>query len=248
MAGPIYQLPEQKTPPDVSANQIYASAMTGMYGWTTLGMVTAGITAWAFHLTETYLVDSLGTLLLTFLIALGLLLASHFTARKKMPIGVPASLYLAFTVVEGTMLAIIFAFAVFSASTITTAFGGALLVFAVMTIYGLTARRNLAGMGQLSLIGLLGLVVAGLYNVFLLQSEGLRLIMNLITIPIFMGLTAWETREIKREAQRAASDGDAGAARRLAVVGAAGLFLSILNMFLALLNLLSLDFSGWGGK
>ena len=173
------------------------------------------------------------------MLALGLLLASHFTARKGIPFAVPASLYLAFTAVEGVMLA--FIFAVFSASTITTAFGGALLIFAVMTIYGLTTRRDLAGLDQLCLVGLLGLVVAGLFNIFLLQSVGL----SLITIPIFMGLTAWETREIKREAQRAASDGDSEAARRLAGVGAAGLFL---NMFLALLDLLSLDFSGWGGK
>ena len=62
----------------------------------------------------------------------------------------------------------------------------------------------------MSVMGLLGLVVAGLFNVFLLQCEGLRLIMNLITIPVFIGLTAWETWEIKREAQRTARDGEAG--------------------------------------
>ena len=101
---------------------------------------------------------------------------------------------------------------------------------------------------SLSLMGLFGLVVAGLFNVFVLHSEGLRLIMSVITIPVFMGLTAWETREIKREAQEAASDRDAEAAKRIALVGAAGMFLSILNMFLALLDLLSLDFSGFGGK
>ena len=246
MVGPIYQFPEQNTPSHVSADRIYTSAMTGMYGWTTLGMVAAGLTAWTFHLTGTYLIASLGTLLLTFLLALGLLLASHFTARKGIPIVVPAGLYLAFTVIEGAMMA--FIFAVFSPTTITMAFGGALLIFAVMTIYGLTTHRDLAGLGQLCLMGLFGLIVAGLFNIFMLQSEGLRLIMSVITIPIFMGLTAWETREVKREAQTAASDGDAGAARRIALVGAAGMFLSILNMFLALLDLLSLDFSGFGGK
>ena len=129
MAGPIYQFPEQQTPSPVTADHIYTSAMTGLYGWTTLGMLVAGITAWTLHLTETYLVTSLGTLVVTFLIALGLLLASHFTARKDIPIAVPAALYLAFTAVEGAMLA--FIFAVFSPSTITTAFGGALLIFAV---------------------------------------------------------------------------------------------------------------------
>ena len=117
-----------------------------------------------------------------------------------------------------------------------------------MTIYGSRTGRDLARLGQLCLMGLFGLIAAGLFNIFVLQSEGLRLIMSVITIPIFMGLTAWETREIKREAQRAANDGDGEAAKRIALVGAAGLFLSILNMFLALLDLLSLDFSGFGGK
>ena len=45
MVGPIYQFPEQKTPSHASADRIYTSAMTGMYGWTTLGMVVAGLTA-----------------------------------------------------------------------------------------------------------------------------------------------------------------------------------------------------------
>ena len=94
----------------------------------------------ALHLTETYLVASLGTLLLTFLLALGLLLASYFTARKQIPIAVPSFLYLAFTAVEGAILALIFA--ALSASTTTTAFGGALLIFAVMTIYGLKTWRD----------------------------------------------------------------------------------------------------------
>ena len=246
MVGPIYQFPEQKTPIHVSADRIYTSAMTGMYSWTTLGMVAAGLTAWTLHLTETYPVTSLGTLVVAFLLALGLLLASHFTARKDIPIAVPAALYLAFTAVERAILA--FIFAVFSPATITTAFGGSLLVFAVMTIYGLTTNRDLAGLGQISLMALFGLVVAVLFNIFVLHSEGLRLIMSVITIPIFMGLTAWETREVKREAQTAASEGDGQAAQRIALVGAAGMFLSILNMFLALLNLLSLDFSGFGGK
>ena len=125
MAEPIYQFSERQTPSPAGADRIYKSAMTGLYGWTTLGMLVAGITAWGLHLTETYLVSSLETFLLTSLPALGLLLASHFTARRDIPIAVPAVLYLAFTAVEGAILA--FIFAIFSPSTITTALGGALL-------------------------------------------------------------------------------------------------------------------------
>ena len=245
MIGPTYQFPEERIQ-HPSADSIYTSAMTGLYGWTSLGMLLAGITAWTLHMMETYLIASLETFILTFLLALGLLLASHFTARKDIPIAVPAALYLAFTAVEGAMLA--FIFAVFSPSTITTAFGGTLLIFAVMTIYGSRTGRDLAGLGQLCLMGLFGLIAAGLFNIFVLQSEGLRLIMSIITIPIFIGLTAWETREIKREAQKAAGYCDPQAANRIALIGAAGLFLNIMNIFIALLNILSLDFTGSGDK
>lgn len=246
MTGLTYQFPEVQTPGEGNADRIYTAAMTGLYGWTAAGMLLAGATGWTLHLMEIYLASSLGAIILVFILAIGLLMGTHLTAKKRVPIVVPATLYLGFVAAEGALLA--FIFAVFSAGTITMAFGGTLVIFTVMTLYGLKTHRDLSGLGQLCLVGLLGIIAAGLLNVFVLQSDGLRTVISLITIPIFMGLTAWETREIKREAQTAASEGDTAAASRLALVGAAGLFLSILNMLLALLDLLSLDFSGWGGK
>ena len=175
-----------------------------------------------------------------------------FTARYDFAIAVPAALATrSFTAVNLRDAYATFVSGVGTDTltfSYTTAFGGTLLIFAVMTIYGLRTGRDLAGLGQLCLMGLFGLIAAGLFNIFVLQSEGLRLIMSIITIPIFIGLTAWETREIKREAQKAAGYCDPQAANRIALIGAAGMFLSILNMFLALLDLLSLDFSAFGGK
>ena len=103
-------------------------------------------------------------------------------------------------------------------------------------------------LGQLAMIGLYGAIIMGLLNIFILHSDGLRFIISVITIPIFMGLIAWETREIKREAQKAAGYCDPQAANRIALIGATGMFLSIMNIFIALLNILSLDFTGSGDK
>ena len=246
MTGPTYQFPEEQTPGQASADRIYTAAMAGLYSWTAAGMVLAGATGWTLHLMEIYLAASLGAIILVFILAIGLLMGTHFTAKKGVPIVVPAALYLGFVATWGALLA--FIFAAFSATTITMALSGTMAIFGAMTLYGLKTGRDLSGLGQLCLVSLLGIVVAGFLNIFVLQSDGLRTVISLITIPIFMGLTAWETREIKREAQKATIDGDAAAASRLALVGSAGLFLSILNMSLALLDLLSLDFSGWGGK
>ena len=106
-----------------------------------------------------------------------------------------------------------------------------------MSIFGFTTKRDLSKIGMLAIIALVGMIVVGLINSFLFQSSGLQLLLSVITLPIFMGLTAWETQAIKQEAQVAAAEGNADAASRIALVGSAGMFLNIVNMFLALLHI-----------
>ena len=150
-------------------------------------------------------------------------------------------LYLLFTAIEGALLS--YVFAVFTSATISAAFAGACGLFALMSVFGYTTKRDLSKLGSLLFIALIGVVVMGLLNAFLLQSSGMQLLISVIVVPVFMGLTAWETQAIKQEAQDAASQGNEDAASRIALIGAAGMFLNIINMFLALLNI----FSFFGG-
>ena len=177
-------------------------------------------------------------MLLGFGLAIGCLFGMQFAARKGASIALVAGLYLLFTVIEGAVLSFVFAF--YSGNIISMSFAGACGLFALMSVFGYTTKRDLSKWGSLIFIGLIGMVVVGLLNMLLFRSSGLQLLISIIILPIFMAMTAWETQAIKQEAQEAANQGDSSAAGRIALIGAAGMFLNIVNMFLALLHIFSI--------
>ena len=217
------------------ANRIFTSAMTGLYGWTAIGLGLAGGVAWLLNSAGIYLFTSFIGMILGLVLAIGCLFGMQFAARRGAPIAAEGALYLGFTAIMGATLSVVFA--VYSSTSIAQAFAGACGLFAVMSVFGFTTKRDLSKIGMLAIIALIGMVVVGLVNSLLFQSSGLQLLLSVITLPIFMGLTAWETQAVKQEAQEAAAEGNADAASRIALVGAAGMFLNIVNMFLALLHI-----------
>ena len=220
-----------------AANRIFTGAMTGLYAWTALGLGVAGSVAWLFNQAGIYLGLNFITMLIGFGLAIGCLFGMQFAANRGASIAIVGGLYLLFTAIEGALLS--YVLAVFTYTTISAAFAGACGLFALMSIFGFTTKRDLSKLGTLVFIGLIGVIVVGLINAFLLQSSGLQLLISVIILPIFMGLTAWETQAVKRQAQEAAQQGDLNAASRIALIGAAGMFLNIVNMFLALLHIFS---------
>ena len=217
------------------ADRIFTSAMTGLYGWTAVGLGVAGTVAWLLSAAGVFLFASFLGMILGLVLAIGCLFGMQFAARRGAPIAVVGALYLGFTALMGATLS--WVFAIYSSASIAQAFAGACGLFAVMSIFGFTTKRDLSKIGMLAIIALIGMVVVGLINSFLFQSSGLQLLLSVITLPIFMGLTAWETQAVKQEAQEAAATGNADAARRIALIGSAGMFLNIVNMFLALLHI-----------
>ena len=218
------------------SDRIFTSAMTGLYGWTALGLGVAGTVAWVFAWTGLFLLFTgfLG-MILGLVLAIGCLFGMQFAARRGASLAVVGALYLGFTALMGATLS--YVFAVYSGASIAQAFAGACGLFALMSVFGFTTKRDLSKIGMLAIIALIGMIVVGLVNALLFQSSGLQLLLSVIVLPIFMGLTAWETQAIKQEAQAAAAEGNADAARRIALVGSAGMFLNIVNMFLALLHI-----------
>lgn len=219
------------------ADRIFTAAMTGLYGWTAVGLGVAGVVAWLFNQAGIYVGLSFVGMLLGLALAIGCLFGMQFAARRGAPVPVVGGLYLLFTAIEGALLSYILA--VFTATTITAAFAGACGLFALMSIFGFTTKKDLSKLGTMLLITLLGVVVVGLLNAFLLQSGGLQLLISIVILPVFMGLTAWQTQDIKEQAREAAAAGDEVAASRIALIGAAGMFLNIVNMFLSLLHIFS---------
>ena len=106
-------------------------------------------------------------------------------------------------------------------------FGGA-------AIYGAVTKRSLASMGGFLTMGLIGLIAAMLVNIFLKSSDGLNLLISIVGIGIFTALTAWDVQRIQSGDLAARL----GSMEKAAVIGALGLYLNFLNLFLFFLRLM----------
>ena len=146
-----------------------------------------------------------------------------------------AGLYLAFTTAEGALLSGIFGS--YTTETIVLAFGLTGGLFVTLAIIGHNTTRDLSGWLPMLTAGLISLVIASLANL-LIGSGALSWVITIATIPVFIGLTIWETKEAKELAREAAQQDDHMAANRIAIISATGLYLNFLNLFLALLRIL----------
>jgi len=120
-------------------------------------------------------------------------------------------------------------FAVFTMGSIVSAFMGAAILFAVMSGYGYFTKKDLSGVGQFMMIGLIAIIIASIVNMFL-QSGPMAMVISALSIIIFLGLTAYDTQRIREEV----SYDNNGVAE---VRGALTLYMDFINLFLNLLNL-----------
>jgi len=131
----------------------------------------------------------------------------------------------------GVSLATIFM--VYTQASITRVFFISAAAFGALSLYGYTTQRSLDAMGSFLIMGLFGLIIASLVNIFL-KSSGLDWALSVIGVLIFAGLTAWDTQKIK-EMYDVQDDGTI--AGRKAIMGALSLYLDFINMFMMLLRL-----------
>ena len=138
-----------------------------------------------------------------------------------------------FATVMGVSLSTIFL--VFTASSIAQVFFITAASFACLSLYGYTTKKDLSGMGTFLIMGVFGLIIAGLVNIFL-QSPALQFAISCIGVLVFAGLTAYDTQQIKDSYYHYI--GDAAALGKGAIMGALNLYLDFINMFQALLSLM----------
>ena len=122
---------------------------------------------------------------------------------------------------------------IYTGASITKVFFISAASFGALSLWGYTTQRDLTGMGSFLIMGLFGLIIAMLVNIFL-QSSGLDFVISAAGVLIFAGLTAWDTQKIK-EMYDVSDDGTVSG--RKAVMGALSLYLDFINLFLMLLRL-----------
>jgi len=167
---------------------------------------------------------AIGLLIATF----GLVMFLSFRAQHLAP-ATAASLFLVYSVLTGLALSGIFF--LYTAGSILTAFVTASGMFGAMSIYGMVTKRDLTGWGSFFFMGLIGLILCGVVNIFL-KSSAMSFVISIVGVLVFTGLTAYDTQKLKSMA-RASGPGT----QNFAILGALSLYLDFLNLFLMLLRL-----------
>lgn len=137
-----------------------------------------------------------------------------------------------FAAVMGVSLSSIFL--VFTANSITQVFFVTAAAFGGLSLYGYTTQKDLSGWGSFLIMGVVGIIIAAIVNIFL-QSSGLQFAISVIGVLVFAGLTAYDTQQIKDGYYAVRGNGEMVA--KSAIMGALSLYLDFINMFISLLNL-----------
>ena len=171
------------------------------------------------------------TMIVLMLATLGLVFFISFRI-DRLQFTTALALFMVYAGLLGVTLAPIFL--VYTGASITKVFFISAASFGALSLWGYTTQRDLSGMGSFLIMGLFGLIIASLVNLFL-KSSGLDFIISCVGVLVFAGLTAWDTQKIK-EMYNAYDDGTV--AGRKAVMGALSLYLDFINLFLMLLRLI----------
>ena len=207
--------------------------MLRVYNYMTGGVALTGVVAYLVANSPTMLNAIYGTPLqwVVMLAPLGFVMVLSFGVNRLSPM-MAQILFWAFAAVMGVSLSYIFL--AYTQGSIARVFFISAGMFAAMSLYGYTTKRDLTGIGSFLIMGLIGIIIASIVNLFL-GSNALGWAISIIGVLVFTGLTAYDTQRIKH--QYDALD-DASIATKKAVMGALSLYLDFINLFLMLLRLL----------
>ncbi|WP_193142577.1 MULTISPECIES: Bax inhibitor-1/YccA family protein [unclassified Meridianimarinicoccus] len=229
--------------------------MNKVYGTMSIGMLITALTSWAIAGlavtsdptgataqigADTYL-TSLGAAIYTsplkwLVMFAPLLFVFGFSAGiNRMSAATAQTVFYAFAAVMGISISSIFL--VFTGESIVTTFLVTSIAFASLSLYGYTTKKDLSALGTFLIMGVVGLIIASIINIFV-ASSAMAFAISVLGVLIFAGLTAYDTQKIKTTYLQMAQAGDQEWLGKAAIMGALSLYLDFINMFMFLLQFL----------
>lgn len=203
-----------------------------VYGWMAAALVVTGVTSYVVAGNQT-----IQNLLFSnpwftwglFFVQLGLVI--FLSARvMKMSAATASAMFIVYSFVTGVVLSLLFT--LYTKESLASTFFISAALFGVMTLYGWTTKKDLTSAGSLFFMGLIGVIIASVVNIFL-KSTVLYWITTYIGVFIFVGLIAYDTQKLKQLAGMETSE----TSSKLAIIGALSLYLDFINLFLLLLRI-----------
>jgi uncharacterized protein len=226
-------IPLKRTDTQILVNSFVRS----VYNWMAIGLALTGFVAFYVSSNESLMRLIFGNQLIFFGLIIGqLALVFSLSARvHKMQASTATGLFLLYAGLNGVIFASIFL--IYTSTSITSTFFICAATFVTCSIYGWTTKRDLTSMGGFMAMGLIGIIIASVVNMFI-RSSGMNMIISYIGVLVFVGLTAYDTQKIKNMALTQPAGIDQGAIRKGAILGALSLYLDFINLFLMLLRIL----------
>jgi uncharacterized protein len=202
-----------------------------VYGWMFGGLLLTTLAALWVVVSPAMQTLVFGNPIVTFgliIVELGIVAFLSFRITKMTP-ATAASAFLVYSFLNGLTLSVIFW--AYTQASIVQAFLTAAAMFGAMAVYGLVTKRDLTSWGSFFFMGLIGIVICSLVNIFL-HSSGLSFVISIVGVFVFLGLTAWDNQKLKSMATVTGPMQE-----NVAVIGALALYLDFINLFLFLLRL-----------
>ena len=208
--------------------------MTKVYGLMSVAMLLTGGVAWAVGTNEAMLQAIFATPLKWVVMFAPLVMVFAFSALiNRLSYAAAQLFFYVFAAVMG--LSISFIFAVYTGTSIAQTFLVTAIAFASLSLYGYTTKKDLSAMGTFLMMGLIGLILASIVNIFL-ASSAMAFAISVIGVLIFAGLTAYDTQNIKNTYIAHAQHGDTEWLGKAAIMGGLNLYLDFINLFTFLLQ------------
>jgi FtsH-binding integral membrane protein len=208
----------------------------GVYNWMAMGLGLTALIAYLVANSPTFGQIIFGNQLLFF----GLVMAQfglvfYISARiQKLNASMATGLFLLYSALNGATLS--FIFLVYTGNSIASVFLVCAATFIACSIYGMSTKRDLTSLGGFMTMGLLGIIIASVVNIFL-RNSAMNMIISYVGVFVFVGLTAYDTQKLKNMALTVPADVDEGVVRKGAILGALSLYLDFVNLFLMLLRI-----------
>ena len=224
----------ERPPIALSPANVESRFLSRVHGWMAGGLAVTALVSW-FTLSSPALLNIVfGNRLVFFGLLIGELALVVWLSGMvgKMSATTAAAVFIAYSALNGLTLSAVFL--AYTAGSLASTFVVTAGTFGAMSLYGSVTKRSLAGVGSFAFMGLIGVVIAGVVNIFL-KSTMLEFVVSCVGVIVFVGLTAYDTQRLK--AMGATLDADSEEGRKGAVRGALSLYLDFVNLFLMLLRL-----------
>jgi len=225
-------VPLKQTQTQVMVNSFIRST----YNWMAVGLALTGFVAYYISNSPDILQLIFGNRMVFFGLIIGqLALVFTLSARvQKMQASTATGLFVLYAALNGVTLS--FIFLVYTKTSIASTFFICAATFVATSIFGMTTKRDLTSMGNFLFMGLIGIIIATVVNMFL-RSPAVAMVVSYIGVLVFVGLTAYDTQQLKHMAMTQPDGLEAGVVRKGAIIGALKLYLDFINMFIFMLHI-----------